>query len=139
MPKIEIKGQEYEYLDSTVIEFVEGLIGLPRLKKAVLVENPSFRPFLWLAAVNDHNSRFIVVEAGLIFPEYKPVVHLEDPNGDSPLDPDTVVLAVVNVSSEWTQTTVNLRAPILLNPHTRIAAQVVLSNSKYKLAESLPA
>lgn len=138
MPKLEIKGQEYEYHDSTVIEFVEGLIGLPRLKKAVLVEDPGFQPFLWLAGVDDQDSRFIVVEPGLIFPEYKPVDHFEDPDGESLLDPDTVVLAVVNVSSEWTKTTVNLRAPILLNPHTKIAAQVILSNSEYKLAETLP-
>ena len=138
MPKIDINGTAYEYLDSTVINFVEGLIGLPRLKKAVLVEDSDFRPFCWLASLDDVTSRFIVVETKPIFPEYDPVSHLNSNGEKDCLDPDTVVLAVVNVSSEWTKTTVNLRAPILLNPHTRMAAQIILSNSGFELAERLP-
>ena len=138
MPKISINGQEYEYLESTIIELVEGLIGLPSLRRAVLVQDPEFSPFYWFASLDDPKSRFIVAEVGLVFQSVDYREYLETAfNGDK-YSKDTVVLALVNVSSDWKKTTFNLRAPILLNPHTQQAAQVILSNSEFRLAESLP-
>ncbi len=45
MPEIKINGKSHEYTDAKVINLVEGLIGLPRLKNAVLVECESFLSF----------------------------------------------------------------------------------------------
>lgn len=137
MPKIAIKGTSFEYLESTVIQIVEGLIGLPHLKNAVLVDNPAFRPFHWLASIDDETTRFIVVDPEIIFPDFDKDAYLNAAGGLGVLDKDTVVLALVNVSSEWKKTTINLRAPILLNPHTKKAAQLILADGNFKLAESL--
>ncbi|NNE65150.1 MAG: flagellar assembly protein FliW [Pyrinomonadaceae bacterium] len=135
MPSISIKGKDYEYSDSTVIDLVEGMIGLPDMKRAVLVEDPDFNPFYWLASLDDDASRFIVVETKLLFPDFSPESHMS--NGNDVLDPDILYFAVVNVSSDWTKTTVNLKAPILLNPHTRRAAQVIFPDPELQLAQAL--
>jgi flagellar assembly factor FliW len=121
-----------------VINFVEGLIGLPFLKNAVLIECADFFPFQWLASTEDESCRFIVVEPGLVFENFDTKGFVEEAAAGTELDPDTVVLSIVNVSSDWEKTTFNLRAPIILNPNTRKAGQVILSNSKFQLAEKLP-
>jgi len=47
-------------------------------------------------------------------------------------------LAIVKISSDWQQTTINLRAPIFINAETNSGVQHVLTDSKYQFAESLP-
>lgn len=132
MPEISIKSMEYEYQESEVINFTEGLIGLPQMRRAVLIPMNEYVPFCWLASIDDKSNRFIVVNPHEIFADYAPNI----PSELSQTDLQT--LAIVKISSDWEKTTINLRAPIFINAETRKAAQVVLSESNYNLAETLP-
>lgn len=132
MPSITIKGENFSYREDEIISFNEGLIGLPDLRRAVLVPLPDCEPFCWLASLDDEKFRFVVVNPNEIFPEYNPAefVILNES--------ETRVLTIVKVSSDWQKTTVNLRAPILINTESSRAVQMVLSESPYGLAESIP-
>lgn len=138
MPIITVQKTEYSYNNSDVLSFDEGLIGLPEMRRAVLLQLPDFEPFCWLAALDNPDKRFLVVNPHQIFSNYQANVpgeialHLEA-NASAPN-----VLAIVKLSSDWTKTTVNLRAPIFVNQTTKLAAQAVLSNTNYRLDESLP-
>src|ERR1044071_4727273 len=104
MPSITIKGQKYSYLDDEIIHFTEGLVGLPEMRRAVLIPLPEYEPFFWLASMDDERNRFIVIDPHEIFSDYKPAEF-------AVLDEsDTNTLVIVKISSDWQKTTVNLRA-----------------------------
>lgn len=132
MPVITIKEKEYSYNDGDIISFAEGLIGLPDMRRAVLISMNEFAPFCWLASLESESARFIVVDPNQIFSGYDPFVAA----GTNNLGLEA--LAIVKVSSDWQKTTVNLRAPILIDPATKTASQQILSDSQYQFAESLP-
>lgn len=132
MPSITIKGENFSYREDEIISFNEGLIGLPDLRRAVLIPLSGCEPFCWLASLDDEKFRFVVVNPNEIFADYNPaefVVFNE---------PETKVLAIVKISSDWQKTMINLRAPILINTESNRAVQMVLSESTYGLAENIP-
>ncbi len=131
MPAIKINGKDHSYEDDQVIEFAEGLIGLPRLKRAALVESDEYAPFCWLASLDDENIRFVVVDPCAVYPGY------ETESADDTED-EFSFLAIVKVNSDWQKTTVNLRAPIFVDKKTRRGGQVILAESDYQLEEALP-
>lgn len=132
MPSINIKGQEYSYCDDEIINFTEGLVGLPEMRRAVLIPLPEFAPFCWLASMEDEKTRFIVVNPYDIFADYNPseFVILNET--------ETKTLVTVKISSDWRKTTVNLRAPIFINTESNRGVQLVLSESPYRLSENIP-
>lgn len=128
---INIRAKEFSYDESDVINFAEGLIGLPEMRRAVLIAMDEFEPFCWLASVESENTRFIVVDPFEFFVSYEPFA-ADDQAGDK-----LQTLAIVNVSSDWQKTTVNLRAPLVINTETHTGAQLILSDTSYQFAESL--
>jgi len=132
MSMITIKEKEYTYNESEIINFAEGLIGLPEMRRAVLIPMDEYSPFCWLTSVDDEKSRFVVVNPREIFAGYEPFA-----SNDSAAS-EMQALAIVKISSDWQKTTVNLRAPIFINPETKRGAQFVLTESSYSLAEALP-
>lgn len=131
MPMINIQGTDYSYDEHDVINFNEGLIGFPEMHRAVVIPLADYDPFCWLAALDDDKARFIVVNPAVIFAGYRPDQETVDESGRQ-------VFSLVKISSDWRRTTVNLRAPILIDSGTRCAAQVILDKSDYGFAEALP-
>lgn len=131
MATIMIKGHQHEYSDSDVITFAEGLIGLPRIRRAVVLSMNEFEPFCWLAPLDETETRFVVVDPKLIFDNYQPKFH-------SSASMDVQTYAIVTIASDWKQTTINLRAPILINPEERTGSQQILTETQYHFAERLP-
>lgn len=130
MNTITIKEKEYFYDEREIIHFEEGLIGLPEMRRAVLIPLPEYEPFCWLASVDDERNRFIVVNPHEIYLDY-------EASAPETIQPSQT-LAIVKVDSDWTKTTVNLRAPMFIDTDARRGAQCVLTESDYLLAESLP-
>ncbi len=129
---LKIKGKEYVYDEAQVLCFAEGLIGLPEMRRAVLIPFAECEPFCWLASLDDEKNRFIVVNPRTIFADYQPAAP------DAVTGAEVETLAIVKISSDWTKTTVNLRAPIFVNAATKSGVQSVLSDTNFHLAESLP-
>lgn len=133
MPTVKIKKTEISYEESDVIILEEGLIGLPGLRRMVLVGQSAIDPFLWLASVDIPGMAFLVIEPQLIFSEYElPVAELK-------LEEEKLLaLALVTLEPDWGNTTINLRAPIVINRETKRGVQIVLMDSDYSLTEHLP-
>jgi flagellar assembly factor FliW len=128
MNNIRINGVEHSYSDAQVITFAEGLVGMPALRRAVLIPLTDFEPFSWLASLDDERGRFVVVDPRRIYGDYDPATTEET----------VETLAIVTISSNWQQTTVNLRAPIVVDRSTRQGVQQILNDSSYSLAEAMP-
>lgn len=131
MPVITIRGKEFSYDENKVLNFAEGLIGMPEMRRAVLIPMDEFEPFCWLASTESENERFVVVDPNKVFADYEPFASTESDDGK------LQTLAIVKVSSDWTKTTVNLRAPLVIDTETNSGAQRILAESDYQLAESL--
>jgi flagellar assembly factor FliW len=132
MSIVTIKGKEYFYDETEVLHFAEGLIGLPEMRRAVLIPLEEYEPFCWLASLDDERNRFIVVNPQEIFADYQPqapaVLNREE----------LKTFTIVTISSDWTQTTINLRAPIFIDARAKRGVQSILTDTSYRLAEALP-
>lgn len=90
-----------------------------------------------LRATADPNVRLFAVAPRPYFPEYEPVIpdsvraNLGLGSSEEP-----VLLAVVSPVTDG-QTTANLLAPIVVNPHTGAAMQVVLESDEWPLRAPL--
>ena len=100
--------------ESAVIEFPAGLIGLPGTRWVLLAAGPE-SPFQWLHSLEQADLALPVTNPWNFFPGY--AVELSDADtervgGD---DPEAVeVLVTVRASSELSQFSANLRAPIVI-------------------------
>lgn len=130
MPTLTINGTEYHYDEQDVICFPEGLIGLPQIRQAVVVSISEFAPFCWLAPLDTPSLRFVVVDPNEIFSGYEPAANASYSG--------VKTYSLVTLSSDWAETTFNLKAPILVDTERRTAAQHILTNSPYHFAERLP-
>ena len=129
MPTIKIANNLHSYEEADVITFPEGLVGLPQVRRAVVVSMSEFEPFCWLAPLDSDELRFVVVDPHKIFDGYVPFARET---------PDEMVYAIVTVSSDWARTTFNLKAPIVVDRQDRSAYQRVLTDGQYHFAETLP-
>lgn len=129
---ITINEQEYHYDENQILNFAEGLIGLPEMRRAVLIPMEDFAPFSWLASVENERPHFVVVDPNEIFLNYQTAAP------DVTDHPNIRTLAIVKISSDWKKTTVNLQAPIFIDPETNDGAQMVLIDNKYGFEESIP-
>lgn len=139
MPTLRIQGTDLSYDEADIITFDEGLIGLPHLRRMVLVRQDDIAPLLWLASLDDPRVAFLVVEPHTLFSNFE--LRLPDDSHFRDIvsgDETPVVLAIVLIASDWAQSTINLRAPLFISARTMHGAQIALTDSPYRVDEPLP-
>jgi flagellar assembly factor FliW len=122
------------------LHFASGLPGFPDARRFLLVRlGDELSPFSVLRSLdNPADLEFIVTHPGLFFPDYAPEVdddtaeRLELKSAD-----DALLLVIVTVADPVAASTANLLGPIVVNRHTRAAAQAVLGASGYNTREAL--
>jgi flagellar assembly factor FliW len=85
-----------------------------------------------LRSVDKPDLRFLVGVPRAFFPDY--TIELDDQSCDD-LElhepADALILVILSAGAEPATTTANLLAPVVINAHTRSAAQVILSGSDW--------
>ena len=122
------------------LHFTSGLPGFPDARRFVLVRiGDELSPFSVLRSLDGGSDvEFVVTHPGLFFPDYAPEIdddtadRLELKSGD-----DALLLVIVTVTDPIDASTANLLGPIVVNRHTRAAAQAVLGASGYNTREAL--
>ena len=121
------------------LAFAEPMPGFPGHRDYVLVAaDPSGRVY-WLQSVAPDGPRFLAVPAAPYFPDYAPALPPAvcaelglDDAGDADL------FCVVTVpDGDVAAATANLRAPVVVNPATQQARQVVLSDGAHPIRRPL--
>lgn len=120
-----------------VVSFPQGLPGFERCQHFVLVESPDLDPLRCLRAVTGPRATFVAIDPGLVVPGYRVLVSEAErarlgANQDDPLVP----LALVTVAEDGTAT-VNLRAPVVINPSQMIGCQILPDDTTYPLRHPL--
>jgi len=139
MPTLMIQGTEISYAEKDIVTFSEGFIGLPHLRRMVIVRQSIIEPFLWLVSLDEDGEAFVVADARSFFPGYAPEPPADSSFRDSLAEGENpVVLAIVLIAPDWQRSTANLRAPLFISARTMKGAQIVLTDNKYVVNELLP-
>ena len=116
------------------LRFVAPLLGLEHLSRFVLVQLDPDSPLFSLQSVEDAGVRLLVLATEVAFEDYSPAFDaVARAAVGLGADDAGLVLAVVTPGPSLAESTANLLAPVLLNPVTGAAAQVVLTGSEYPL------
>ena len=110
----------------------QGLLGYTDCTRFTLFPDKTCEPFQWLQSLELPSLAWVVADPEVILKGYRVSINdsaIQDLG--SVLIEDFQVLAVVTVSAKIQDFTVNLLAPILINKNTRLARQIVLSDSAY--------
>ncbi len=114
-------------IDLPTMTLATDLIGLPDLRRFVLVRIDEEGMLLSMRSLDDEKVRFVVVPAVAFFPDYAPEINDAAAEMlDLELAGDALLLLIVTVGTSLRHSTANLRAPIVVNRHTMVAAQLVL-------------
>ncbi|MCR4601865.1 MAG: flagellar assembly protein FliW [Clostridia bacterium] len=128
---------EMDYEKEEVISFPDGLFGFEDEKEFLLIrfdnENDAL---LSLQSVNTPSLAFITVNPFRFVTGYEPDIPEEDVEFLGVSAPEQVGLyAIAVVGSEVKDTTVNLRAPLVINVETRKGRQVLLETAEYSFRQ----
>ncbi|MGB9840912.1 flagellar assembly protein FliW [Thermovenabulum sp.] len=137
--KIETKFfGEMEIEEDKIINFKNGIIGFENLKRFILIDHPGSDIIKWLQSVEEKSFALPVIDPVNFFPDYDPVISEGDlKNLNLNSIEDAVVLSILTVPSDVNRTTVNLKAPVVLNPLERLGAQLIAENPEYQIKQPI--
>ena len=120
-----------------VLHFADGLPGFEQNRKFVLLSSPELAPLHVLHHVDGPAASFLAVDPRVVLPGYRAVLSATDRirlgGGD---DRSLLWLALVTMDGGQGPS-VNLRAPIVINPGCMVGFQVMPHNSLYPLRHPL--
>ena len=126
-------------IDLPTLDFAGNLIGFPLAHRFALVRvAPDNEVLFRLTCLDIEGLEFVAAAPYPFFPDYAPEIddataeRLELEHSD-----DAMLLVLLTVGPDLASTTANLFAPIVVNVHTRQAAQVTLVNAGHSLKAPL--
>lgn len=123
---------ELTITDDNILNFAHGLPGFSSEKSFALLPQGPNSPFSYLQSIDNPDLTFVLVNPFAFFTEYSFAIsdevsdYLAVSEKNSPL-----VLNIVTIKDTLDKATANLLAPVIVNPQTRIAAQIVLEKTDY--------
>ena len=129
-------------MDLPVIELAHPMPGFPADERFALVRLDDDGVLHGFRSLDSEDLQFVVVPPAPFYPDYAPEIADEvaaELGIDESTADDVLVLLVVRAGATLAETTVNLRAPLVVNPATRRASQVILDDAALPLAAPLVA
>jgi flagellar assembly factor FliW len=121
---------------TSVIQFPEGLPGFEQNRRFVLISSEEVAPLHVLHAVDGPAASFLAVDPRFVLDTYRTTLAIGD-RLKLDADDDMPLVWLVLVATDGDGATVNLRAPIVINPSVMIGCQVMPHNSLYPLRHPL--
>ncbi|RBY79609.1 flagellar assembly protein FliW [Geodermatophilus sp. TF02-6] len=122
-----------------LLSLTEALPGFPGHRDYVLVTADGDGRLFWLQSMSPDGPRFLAVDPGVYFPDYAPALPRAVCADLELADPAQARLyCLVTVPPEGpAAATANLRAPLVVDPATWRAAQVVLADAAHPIRRPL--
>ncbi|MCI8306460.1 MAG: flagellar assembly protein FliW, partial [Lachnospiraceae bacterium] len=120
-----------------IITFDQGVLGFEEYKKFTIIFDTSKETessISWLQCMDEPELAFPMINPFYVMEDYNPVVETEwlEPLGGV-TDENIVIFVFVNIKSDITKLTANLKAPIIINSDTRKGAQLIVENTEYEI------
>lgn len=140
MKKIETKYLgEIEIEKEKIIHFETGLPGFESEKQFVLLDIAHNDLLQILQSVQTAELAFFVVNPYILFKDYSITLsdliidHLQINNKE-----DVVILSIITIKEPFTSSTVNLKAPIVINIANKRAKQFIMNDDTYSMRTQIP-
>lgn len=124
---------EIEVDESRIIKTEEGLLGFEDIKEYILLSEDN-TDFYWIQAVSKPDLALACMSPYCVCDNY--VAHIDEVTEQKLElvdDDDALLLCVVVIPADIKRTTINLRAPIIINNKNNTAVQVILDNNDYSI------
>lgn len=128
--EIEVDGKK-------IINFKDGMIGYEDLKQFMIIHDSESKSnnVIWLQSLDETSVAFPVIDPLFIKADYNPTVEDELFKNIGEIEEgseeELVVLTTLTAPSDVTKLSTNLRAPIIINPHTLKGCQIIVDNDDY--------
>lgn len=125
--------------EDKVMTFPKGLPGFEEETKFVLLDISEDIIFQILQSVKSPELAFFVVNPYLIFEDYSIQLNdhaIESLNIDD--EKDVAILTVMTLKEPFTKSTVNLKAPLVLNLANNRGKQYILNDDQYSMRAKIP-
>ena len=120
-----------------VIAFPDGLPGFEACRRFLMMSSGGAHPFTCLQGLDASSPAFLTIDPARVLTGYRLVLSPSDRRRLDAQENDALVwLAIVTVGPDRAAT-VNLRAPIVINPRLMIGFQVMPYDCLYPLRHSL--
>lgn len=131
---------EVEIGEEKIIHFENGLFGFEEYKDyTILFDSEDEGPFFsWLQCVTEQSLAFPIVNPLKVQEDYDPVV--EDEllgNLGEIAEEDLLILLLATVPQDVKKTSVNMKAPLVINAGNRQGVQIVAENEDYEIKHYL--
>ena len=132
---------EIEIGDEKIIHFESGIMGFEEYKDFTILYDSEAekKPFFsWLQCVTEKWLAFPVVNPLNVIKDYNPVVEeaLLEPLGELK-DEDIVLLVFATIPTDIKETSVNMKAPVIVNAANGKAIQVILEKGNYSIKHKI--
>ena len=128
---------EVEIEEEKILHFEQGLFGFEEYKDFTVLSDKEGEEepfFSWLQCVTEKGLAFPVVNPFKVKDDYDPIVEeaLLEPIGECKAE-DFLVFLMATVPRDPTQTTVNMKAPLIINTLNRQGIQLIVENEDYSI------
>lgn len=136
---------EIDIEEDKIITLEKGMIGLPDFRKFALIfdEEKGLKKssVMWFQSMDDPETAFPVMQPNVVKPDYNPMVSSEILSTLGEMtEENTYVLVTLTASPKVEETTVNLKAPIVINTATKKGCQIIVEDDypvKYKIYDAV--
>jgi len=123
--------------DASVIDFADGLPGFEQTRKFVLLSSPELAPLHLLHYADGPAASFLAVDPRVVLPSYRTDLGAGDRLRLGATDDHQLLWLALVTMDAGQGPSVNLRAPIVVNPARMLGCQVMPHNSLYPLRHPL--
>lgn len=125
--------------EKQLLHFPNGLLGFENFKDFALIEEREDSPFKWLQSVDEVGLAFIVIQPELFTNTYTPAIgseELTDIQVNSLTDAILFVIVTIPHGSPK-EMTANLQGPLIINPSSRKAKQIISRDESHSVRASI--
>lgn len=128
---------EVDIPEEKIITFDQGVLGFEEYKKFTIIYDTSKETestISWLQCMDEPELAFPMISPFYVMNDYNPIVETEwlEPLGEVTAE-NIVIFVFMNIKSDVTKLTANLKAPIIINSDTRKGAQLIVENTDYEI------
>jgi|SRR5690625_4809269 len=123
---------EAEIESSNIIKFAAGIPGFNKETEFILMDIPGNAGFQILQSIKSANTAFIVTNPHQIYPDY--TFDLDENTQDMLQikgENEVIVFTIVTIKDPFQESTLNLKAPIIINPVSKLGKQYVINTDDY--------
>ncbi len=139
MPTFEtVRFGTLQYKETDVLELRDGLIGLPRLRRWLMLDMEQDLPMRWLQSLDRPDFGVPVMPPLFFADEYEIGAKISSRRQFAQAAaPELVTLIIVNIHPGGEKITGNLRAPLVIDASTRQGAQLALEDDRLSTRQEI--